>query len=48
MGRRQFDLTAQVWIEREDFMEVPPKGYHRLTPGGLAAEIRLRDSLHRL
>ncbi len=36
MGRRQFDLTAQVWIEREDFMEVPPKGYHRLTPGGLA------------
>lgn len=36
MGRRQFDLTAQVWIEREDFMEVPPKGYHRLTPGGMA------------
>jgi glutaminyl-tRNA synthetase len=35
MGRRQFDLTAQVWIEREDFMEVPPKGYHRLTPGGM-------------
>jgi glutaminyl-tRNA synthetase len=25
-----------VWIEREDFMEVPPKGYHRLTPGGMA------------
>ncbi len=36
MGRRQFDLTAQVWIEREDFMELPPKGYHRLTPGGMA------------
>ncbi len=36
MGRRQFDLTAQVWIEREDFMEVPPKGYHRLTPGSMA------------
>ena len=36
MGRRQFDLTAQVWIEREDVMQVPPKGYHRLTPGGLA------------
>ncbi|MGA8010656.1 MAG: glutamine--tRNA ligase/YqeY domain fusion protein [Thiomonas sp.] len=36
MGRRSFDLTAQVWIEREDFMEVPPKGYHRLTPGGVA------------
>ncbi|OIQ64016.1 glutamine--tRNA ligase [mine drainage metagenome] len=36
MGRRNFDLTHELWIEREDFMEVPPKGYHRLTPGGLA------------
>ncbi|MDD4885800.1 MAG: glutamine--tRNA ligase/YqeY domain fusion protein [Thiomonas sp.] len=36
MGRRSFNLTAQVWIEREDFMEAPPKGYHRLTPGGMA------------
>ncbi|WP_449369627.1 glutamine--tRNA ligase/YqeY domain fusion protein [Thiomonas sp.] len=35
MGRRSFDLTARVWIEREDFKEAPPKGYHRLTPGGL-------------
>ncbi len=36
MGRRSFELTSEAWIEREDFMEVPPKGYHRLTPGGMA------------
>ncbi|MFT3736959.1 MAG: glutamine--tRNA ligase/YqeY domain fusion protein [Rhodocyclaceae bacterium] len=33
MGRRAFNLTPEVWIEREDFMEEPPKGYHRLYPG---------------
>lgn len=35
-GQRQFALTNQVWIEREDFMETPPKGYHRLFPGNKA------------
>ena len=33
MGRREFFLTHELWIEREDFMEVPSKGYHRLYPG---------------
>jgi glutaminyl-tRNA synthetase len=28
-----------VWIERDDFAEVPPKGFHRLKPDG---EVRLR------
>jgi glutaminyl-tRNA synthetase len=32
-GKRDFTLTNELWIEREDFMEVPPKGYHRLYPG---------------
>ncbi|MDQ8021713.1 MAG: glutamine--tRNA ligase/YqeY domain fusion protein [Moraxellaceae bacterium] len=36
MGRRQFNLTPEIWIEREDFMEVPPKGYHRLYPGNMS------------
>ncbi len=36
MGRRQFNLTGEVYIEREDFMEEPPKGYHRLYPGNMA------------
>jgi glutaminyl-tRNA synthetase len=33
LGRRDFFLTNELWIEREDFMEVPSKGYHRLYPG---------------
>ncbi len=39
MGTRRVPFSREVWIEREDFMEVPPKGFHRLTPGG---EVRLR------
>ena len=31
-GQRSFVLTDEVWIEREDFMEVPSKGFFRLTP----------------
>ncbi|ALT76624.1 glutamine--tRNA ligase/YqeY domain fusion protein [Paucibacter sp. KCTC 42545] len=33
MGTRQFTLGPEVWVEQEDFMEVPSKGYHRLFPG---------------
>jgi glutaminyl-tRNA synthetase len=35
-GKRAFSLSNEVWIEREDFMEVPAKGYHRLYPGNKA------------
>lgn len=35
-GQRQFTLSNEVWVEREDFMETPPKGYHRLYPGNKA------------
>ena len=38
-GRRAFSLGPEVWIEREDFQAVPPKGYHRLSPG---AVVRLK------
>ena len=38
-GVREVALSRELWIEREDFMEVPPKGFHRLVPGG---EVRLR------
>ena len=38
-GVREVALSREVYIEREDFMEVPPKGFHRLVPGG---EVRLR------
>ena len=30
---RNFTIGREVWIEREDFEEVPPKGYKRLFPG---------------
>jgi len=39
LGRRAVPFSNTLWIEREDFAEVPPKGFHRLVPGG---EVRLR------
>jgi glutaminyl-tRNA synthetase len=38
-GTRSVPFGRELWIEREDFQEVPPKGYHRLYPGN---EVRLR------
>ncbi|WP_424683316.1 glutamine--tRNA ligase/YqeY domain fusion protein [Frateuria sp. YIM B11624] len=38
-GTREVPFSSTVWIEREDFAEVPPKGFKRLVPGG---EVRLR------
>ncbi len=38
-GRREFPLSRELWIEREDFAEQPPKGYFRLFPGN---RVRLR------
>lgn len=32
---RVFQIGKEVWIEREDFEEVPPKGYKRLYPGNV-------------
>ena len=36
---RHFKMGREVWIEREDFEEVPPKGYKRLFPGN---KVRLK------
>jgi len=33
LGLRQFSLGPEVWIERDDFAETPPKGFFRLFPG---------------
>ncbi|MCS6811263.1 MAG: glutamate--tRNA ligase family protein, partial [Tepidimonas sp.] len=38
-GQRCFTLGPRLWIEREDFMEQPPKGYFRLYPGN---KVRLK------
>ena len=32
LGQREFGLDAEVWIERDDFAEVPAKGFFRLYP----------------
>lgn len=32
-GTRHFKLSRELWIERSDFEETPPKGYRRLFPG---------------
>jgi len=39
LGKRSFPIGRELWIEREDFEETPPKGYFRLTPGAM---VRLR------
>jgi glutaminyl-tRNA synthetase len=38
-GKRPMPFSKELWIEREDFMEVPSKGYFRLFPGNT---VRLR------
>ncbi|HMV17404.1 MAG TPA: glutamine--tRNA ligase/YqeY domain fusion protein [Zoogloea sp.] len=36
LGKREMPFGRELWIEREDFMETPVKGYHRLYPGNTA------------
>ena len=38
-GKRTVPFSRELWIEREDFMEDPPKKFFRLAPG---REVRLR------
>jgi glutaminyl-tRNA synthetase len=38
-GTRQVPFTKELYIERDDFLQKPPKGYKRLSPG---VEVRLR------
>ena len=40
-GARDIPFSRELWIEREDFAEVPPKGWKRLVPGG---DVRLRGA----
>jgi glutaminyl-tRNA synthetase len=39
LGRRVLQLARELWIDRDDYADAPPKGYFRLAPG---AEVRLR------
>jgi len=38
-GTREVPFSREFYVEREDFEEIPPKKYYRLTPG---QEVRLR------
>ena len=40
-GIRKLPFARELYIDQEDFKEVPPKKYKRLIPGG---EVRLRNS----
>ena len=40
-GERELKLSPTIYIEQDDFAEIPPKGFKRLTVGG---EVRLRHS----
>mgnify|MGYP003745502891 CR=1 FL=1 len=41
MGTRRVPFCRELYIERDDFMEDPPRKYHRLGPG---REVRLRNA----
>ncbi|MBE5939142.1 MAG: glutamine--tRNA ligase/YqeY domain fusion protein [Lachnospiraceae bacterium] len=41
LGKRQIPFSKELYIEREDFMEEPPKKYFRLFPGN---EVRLMNA----
>lgn len=43
MGSRKVSFSREIYIESEDFTEVPPKGYHRLSPN---AEVRLKGGYY--
>ncbi len=41
LGTRQVPFMRELYIEQDDFMENPPKGFYRLSPG---VEVRLRGA----
>ena len=41
LGAREIFFTRELYIDRSDFEETPPKGFKRLIPGG---EVRLRGA----
>ncbi len=43
MGKREIPFSREIFIEKEDFMENPPKKYFRLSPG---KEIRLKHAYY--
>ena len=42
-GHRLLPFSRTLYIERDDFAETPPRGFHRLSPG---REVRLKDAYY--
>ena len=42
-GKRKLPFSRELWIEKEDFMEMPPKKFFRLAPG---REVRLKHAYY--
>jgi glutaminyl-tRNA synthetase len=40
-GEREMPFSREIYIEQEDFMEIPPKKYFRLSPGNM---VRLKSA----
>lgn len=40
-GHRELPFSSELYIEQDDFMEIPPKKYFRLFPGGM---VRLKNA----
>ena len=40
-GTREIPFSRELWVERDDFMEIPAKKYFRLFPGN---EVRLKNA----
>lgn len=43
MGERKVSFSRELYIERDDFMETPPKGWHRMEIG---KEVRLKSAYY--
>ncbi|GFK95344.1 Glutamine--tRNA ligase [Fundidesulfovibrio magnetotacticus] len=43
LGERAVPFCRELYIDRDDFRQEPPKGYHRLSPG---KEVRLRHAYY--
>ncbi|SEG71211.1 glutamine--tRNA ligase/YqeY domain fusion protein [Paenibacillus sp. UNC499MF] len=41
LGKREVPFSGTIYMERDDFMELPDKGFHRLSPN---AEVRLKGA----
>ncbi len=42
-GTREVPFSRELWIDRDDFREIPPRKWRRLTPG---KEVRLRSAYY--